>query len=118
MNWFILVIALAGLVLNILKKRECFLLWIISNGYWIYHNHQIGETVQAILFAVFAFFSFWGLMIWAPEKKSQLTAATETFCHRILRTQKISIREGNKIKIKWLFTEAKKLLRIIEDEET
>jgi len=116
MQWIVLAIALTGLFLNILKRRECFILWFFSNLYWAYHNVVIGETVQAILFGVFAFFCFWGLIIWTPKKKSQLPAATRVFCDRIIAARNFPV-DITKVKINWLFEEAENLLKIIEDEK-
>ena len=116
MLWFITIIALIGIVLNIQKKRECFLLWMFSNFNWAIYNFRIGEYTQAILFAVFFWFSFIGFGRWTYEKKSQLPAATKTFCNRIIKARNFPA-DTTRIKIDWLFDGAKKLLRIIENEK-
>jgi len=64
MNWIIVAIALAGVVLNVRRRWEGFLLWLISNGWWFQHNLVIGEYHQAVLFGVFWLLSVYGIYSW------------------------------------------------------
>lgn len=64
MNWIIVVIALAGVVLNVRRRWECFLFWLVSNAWWCGHNLIIGEYHQAVLFGVFGILSVYGIYNW------------------------------------------------------
>lgn len=61
MNWLIVVIALIGIVLNVRRRWQGFLFWLISNGWWFWHNLVIGEYAQAVLFFVFWILSVYGI---------------------------------------------------------
>lgn len=68
-DWIIVPIALTGAALNIFKRREGFLFWIVSNWYWLGKNLYAGDWPQAIIFAMFLALSLYGLAIWTkPEK--------------------------------------------------
>lgn len=60
----IVLIAITGAILNIFKKRQCFLFWIVSNGFWAQHNFRIGEYEQVVVFVVFIIVSIWGWFNW------------------------------------------------------
>lgn len=64
MDWLIVVIALIGVVLNVRRKWQGFLLWLISNAWWCWHNLVIGEYAQALLFGVFWGLSIYGIYNW------------------------------------------------------
>ena len=64
MDWFVALIALVGLVLNIKGKFYCFVLWSFSNTWWLIHNLNGAEYAQAALFGAFLVFSIYGLFAW------------------------------------------------------
>lgn len=68
MQYIVMVLAILGVVLNIFKRPESYVIWTFTNGFWIYHNYRIGETVQMILFAVMAAVSIYGAVAWYMEK--------------------------------------------------
>lgn len=49
MLWALTALSLLGVVLNIKKKRSCFVLWIITNGLWAAVDFYSGLQAQAIL---------------------------------------------------------------------
>jgi len=61
-------VALVGLIFNIRRRRVCFVLWLLSNGYWCYYNFAAGEYAQAVLFAVFFVVSIIGFFAWRKSK--------------------------------------------------
>lgn len=69
MDWLAMLIAIAGVVFNIRKRREGFALWLFSNAYWAARNFGLGEYAQMILFIVFFGLSGYGFFAWRPEKK-------------------------------------------------
>jgi hypothetical protein len=69
MNILILIIATAGLVLNIRRKWQCFLLWMASNSYWCWYNAVAGEYVQSVIFGLFFVASIYGAYSWSHDRK-------------------------------------------------
>lgn len=69
MLWIVFLIALAGAVLNVLEKRVCFLLWMVSNGTWLIYNCDGGEIEQAATYAIFFAVSIWGWIAWGKKKR-------------------------------------------------
>ena len=141
MNWIIVFIAFAGVILNIKKHWFCFLLWLISNGYWFVYNIRIGEFAQASIYGVFFILSIYGLFSWrkkaAAEKgiikhmKNRLMAAdslivitdhkikklktnqkkVKQFCRELL-AMKTQCKTDGRVKINGLFDKA---IEILED---
>ena len=70
MNWFITLIALAGVVLNVRRKWQGFLFWLISNAWWFGHNLKIGEYAQAVLFGFFWGLSIYGIYSWKRKESN------------------------------------------------
>jgi hypothetical protein len=67
MQWIVFVIALIGAVLNIVKLRWCFVLWLVSNGFWLVHNIAAGDFPQAACYAIFFVISIWGFVAWKSK---------------------------------------------------
>jgi nicotinamide riboside transporter PnuC len=65
--WVIMGLSLAGTILNVKKKRICFILWGISNAVWVVVDFQKGIPQQAILQAVYLLISIWGLVEWREK---------------------------------------------------
>jgi len=64
MTWIIAGIALVGVVLNIQKKRICFLFWTVSNAYWMVYDYFGGDYAQSCLFGVYLSLAIWGWFKW------------------------------------------------------
>jgi len=67
LSYFVTLIAIIGIVLNIRKNRICFLAWMISNSYFCSLNFEQGNPAQAINFAVFLVFSIYGFFEWGRK---------------------------------------------------
>jgi nicotinamide riboside transporter PnuC len=65
--WVIMGLSLAGTILNVKKKRICFILWGISNAVWVVVDFQKGIPQQAILQVVYLLISIWGLIEWRDK---------------------------------------------------
>lgn len=63
-KWFTVILSLVGVVLNILKRRECFYVWAVTNAAWtaIDVSHQVWS--QAVLQFIYFLLAIWGLMAW------------------------------------------------------
>jgi hypothetical protein len=62
--WLLTVLSLIGVVLNIKKKRSCFVIWAFTNASWAVIDYQAGLHAQAALFAVYFCLAIWGLVEW------------------------------------------------------
>ena len=65
--WFMWVVAgvsLVGVVLNIFKRRCCFLVWIFTNGAWCWYDFSIEAFAQSGLVFVYLGLSVWGFFKW------------------------------------------------------
>lgn len=56
-------IAIAGYVANIKDyKKISYILWTISNYYWLMYNFSIKEYQMAFMFSIYTAFCLWGLI--------------------------------------------------------
>lgn len=69
MGWVAVAIALLGTVLNIQKKRSGFGCWMISNLYWAFHNLNIKEYSQSLLYTVFFSLAVFGFINWESDEE-------------------------------------------------
>lgn len=67
MTWTLVIIALAGTVLNIHHDRRGFILWGISNTGLAMTNAASGEWAQATLWMVYVLMALWGWMAWSDK---------------------------------------------------
>lgn len=68
--WTVVLVSLAGTVLNIYKRRSGFLCWALANSGIIYRNLSIGEYPQALLFAVYLVLAIWGWFVWSKNDEA------------------------------------------------
>ena len=62
-KWFIALLSLLGVVLNIRKKRSCFI-WAGTNICWVLIDLYHGVWSQAALMAVYSGLAVWGIVDW------------------------------------------------------
>lgn len=67
LTYVMMVIALIGSYLNAKQKREGFVLWMITNGFWIIHNLTVAEVAQAILYAANMVIAIMGFVNWNKD---------------------------------------------------
>jgi len=67
--WPITVLSIIGVILNIHKRKEGFIIWLFTNGSWCVYDYMIGAYAQSALFAVYFCLAVWGLVKWGREKK-------------------------------------------------
>ena len=65
MIWLLTLLSLIGVILNIRKRRECFLIWTFSNGSWAVIDYRAGLPEQAVLFAIYSLLALYGLYEWS-----------------------------------------------------
>ncbi len=71
MTWFVAIVALIGAYLNARTKVSGFVLWIFTNSFWVYHNINIGQYAQAMLYAAFLLTAVYGLFNWLKIMKGE-----------------------------------------------
>ena len=64
MTWIITGIAVIGVILNVQKKRVCFLFWIVSNAYLMVYDYIGQDYAESCLFAVYLILAIWGWVEW------------------------------------------------------
>ena len=114
LHWLIVLIVVIGAGLNVRRKWQGFIFWLVSNGYWCRHNIVIGEYAQAVIFAMFFLLSVYGIWHWrrqGPEIGDR--APVITFCRRILKMK--GLKPWGKTKVNWLFKEAKRILEQMKE---
>jgi len=66
--WLVTAASIIGTILNIQKKKICFLIWFCTNNLWMVYNLIIGSYPQAALFGVYVGLSVWGICKWRKER--------------------------------------------------
>ena len=67
-GWIISAVSLTGVVLNIKKKRVCFILWTFTNAFWCGYDIYKEAYPQAVLFFVYFLLAIWGIIEWRKNK--------------------------------------------------
>ena len=67
-GWVITAVAIVGTIGNVYKKNWCFILWIVSNLYWMFIDITYGLYSQAFLFFVYFALSIFGLYKWTTKR--------------------------------------------------
>ncbi|MBU0479088.1 nicotinamide mononucleotide transporter family protein [bacterium] len=70
-TWSMTLLSIIGVILNIKKKRICFVLWSITNVSWCIYDFTIQAYAQSFLFLVYLGLSIWGIFEWKKERIKQ-----------------------------------------------
>ncbi len=62
--WIVTIFSILGIVLNIYKRKECFVVWSLTNFIWAMYDWHIGAREQSVLFFVYFLLALWGLYKW------------------------------------------------------
>ena len=62
--WLVTGASLTGTILNIKKKRICFIIWLITNSIWCIYDFKIGAYPQSALFFIYVILAIWGIIEW------------------------------------------------------
>lgn len=66
--WIVTAFSLVGVVLNIKKKRLCFVFWMFTNFAWMVIDIKEGIYAQGVLMGVYFVLALWGLWEWRRER--------------------------------------------------
>ena len=58
------VLSLTGAVLNVLKLRESFLVWLVANALWVVLGCRLGRWPLVATFTAFFLTALWGWCAW------------------------------------------------------
>lgn len=67
-TYFLTVLALIGVVLNIKKKIACFYIWLFTNASWAVVDFYKGIPAQGILFTIYTGLAVCGILEWRKNK--------------------------------------------------
>ncbi len=67
--WLLAGVSLVGILLNIKKRRACFVVWIFTNVIWMIVDWQAGLVAQSVVFMAYTGLAVWGLWEWRRKKK-------------------------------------------------
>ncbi len=68
-TWALAGLSITGVILNIKRKRVCFLVWIAANLGWVVVNLAHGIYAEAFLFLVYTGLAVWGFIEWGRAEK-------------------------------------------------
>ncbi len=68
LTWGLAGLSLVGVVLNIKKKTECFVIWLVTNASWTVYDFSIGAYAQSFLFSIYTVLAVYGLYEWRKKK--------------------------------------------------
>lgn len=67
LHWLLALASLAGVVLNVRRRRESFAIWTCTNAAWCAIDAHAGLPAQATLMAAYTGLAVWGFVAWRPE---------------------------------------------------
>jgi nicotinamide riboside transporter PnuC len=68
LQWFFVIVSIIGTVLNVYKNNYCFVLWAITNFFWVGINFYKHEYAQSFLFLIYFILAILGLWQWRKGK--------------------------------------------------
>lgn len=68
LTWGLTGLSIIGVVLNIKKKTECFVVWLVTNASWTVYDFSIGAYAQSFLFFIYTVLAIYGLYEWRKKK--------------------------------------------------
>lgn len=67
MLYLLTILSIIGVILNIKKKKVCFVIWTFTNFSWSIIDFKAGLPSQGILFLVYCGLAIWGIIEWRKE---------------------------------------------------
>lgn len=68
--WIITILSILGVILNVKRRKECFIVWAFTNFAWMVYDFRIQAYAQSALFAVYFILAIWGLYEWRKNDKT------------------------------------------------
>lgn len=64
MKWLLVFLILIGDFLNIKKKWQGFIFWILVDGILSYENFRSENYVESVVFGLYVVFAIYGVAVW------------------------------------------------------
>lgn len=61
------IICFAGMILNVKKKKTCFIVWLIGNTIWLLIDIYAVAISRVILDVIQQLFNLWGIIEWKKK---------------------------------------------------
>ena len=78
-GWLATTLSCLGNVFVVLEKRVGFIIWLISNFFWIYVDIEKAIYSQIIMMVVYASLNVWGYIFWR-ESESHWGIQENVYC--------------------------------------
>ncbi|MEM4270911.1 MAG: nicotinamide mononucleotide transporter [Candidatus Pacearchaeota archaeon] len=69
-SFFVAILAIIGVILNIRKNKICFIIWFFTNFTWVIIDYLRGIYGQAALFVFYTALSVYGFIKWRKEERN------------------------------------------------
>jgi nicotinamide riboside transporter PnuC len=66
--WGVTGLSVIGTILNIKKKKICFIIWFVTNSLWAGYDFYIKDYPQSLLFLIYVGLSVYGIISWSKNK--------------------------------------------------
>jgi hypothetical protein len=65
--WMVTLVSMIGVVMNIKKRKESFIIWMFTNFIWAVYDLSIKAYAQSFLFFVYFILAIWGIYEWRKK---------------------------------------------------
>jgi len=65
--WGVTAVSLYSTILNLKRKRVCFLIWMFTDLAWSIYDISIANYPQGVLMAIYFMLAIWGYLEWKPK---------------------------------------------------
>jgi len=65
--WIVTLTSIIGVILNIKKRKECFIIWGVTNSLWCIYDLSIKAYAQSFLFFIYVLLAIWGIWEWRKK---------------------------------------------------
>ncbi len=65
--WVVTFFSIVGTILNIKKRKECFVIWLITSSAWCVYDLYIKAYAQSFLFFIYICLAIWGIIEWKKK---------------------------------------------------
>ena len=66
--WLVTMISICGVILNIKRRKECFVVWLFTNGIFCLYDFSIKAYAQSFLFFIYVLLAIYGIFEWRTKK--------------------------------------------------
>lgn len=64
-TWVIAYFSIAGVIINVFKNPFCFVIWGVTNTFWMVYNFRKKEYAQAFIFLIYLIVAIFGFLKWS-----------------------------------------------------